>query len=355
MSALAAVLTDSHPARPGNPPFVLEADLRVEPGITVLFGPSGAGKSTLLAALIGARRPATGRVVLGDRVLFDAASGVNVPVRQRRIGIVFQDALLFPHLDARANVAFGIPPHERKDGAGRWLERVGAAHLASRRPGELSGGERQRVALARALAARPEALLLDEPFSALDAASREKLGGLLLELQREARLPFLHVTHDPAEALRLGEAMVALESGRVAGSGRPADLLAPGGAAASDSVNWLRGTVVSDGPDGARVDLGGVIVSVPAVRRAAGSSVVLALPAEEPILATGEVTGTSARNVLRGEVVSATESGNAVDVVVATPVPLRVRVTRSSGERASTEAGVRVFLLVKAFGFRVEG
>ena len=334
--------------------FRVECELRAEPGITVIVGESGAGKSTLLLALLGAHSPARGRIELGDRVLFDERLGLDLSVRARRIGIVFQDALLFPHLNARDNVAFGLRAGGRPED---WLERVGASAVATRKPADLSGGERQRVALARALAAGPEALLLDEPFSALHTAARESLGRLLVALQRESGVPFLHVTHDPGEALRLGGVTIALDGGRVVASGATGDVISGlrGRVAALGSDNWLRGTVVADDADGTRVDLGGTVVVTPRLHRSRGETIVLALPAEDVLLARGEIHGTSARNVLAGEVVSLEEVDDAIDVVVTTPVRLRARVTRAAVTELALTLGSRVWLLVKATAFRAAG
>jgi len=332
--------------------FRLEAAFSAPPGITTVVGVSGAGKSTLLMALLGDKTPSSGRIALGDRALFDAAIAMNLPVHERRIGIVFQDALLFQHLSARENVAFGL-----RGGGARpedWLDRVGASALATRRPAELSGGERQRVALARALAARPEALLLDEPFSALDPAARSALGALLVALQRETGVPFLHVTHDPGEALRVGDRTIALDRGRVVAEGRTVDVLSGslGGIGAIGSDNWLRGTVITDDRDGGRVDIGGTVVATARLHRSPGDIVVFHLPAEDVLLARGEIRGTSARNVLRGEVVSLDDSDDGVDVVVATPVHLRARVTRAAVSELALVRGAVVWLLVKATAFR---
>jgi len=334
--------------------FRLEAAFSAPPCITAVVGASGAGKSTLLHTLLGDMAGVRGRIALGERTIFDAATGIDVPVRRRRIGIVFQDALLFPHMSARDNVAFG-----RNGGvdAHAWLERVGAAALATRRPAEMSGGERQRVALARALAARPEALLLDEPFSALDPVARLTLGSLLIALQREAGVPFLHVTHDPGEALRLGDRALAMQAGRVVAEGATADVLSGslGRIEALGTDNWLRGTVVDDGPDGGRVDLGGTLVVTARLDRARDETVVLALPAEDVLLARGQIHGTSARNVLSGSVVSLEDADGAVDVTVATPFPIRARVTHAAAAELSLVRGSRVWLLIKASAFRVAG
>ncbi len=334
--------------------FRLEAAFSVPPGITTVVGVSGAGKSTLLLSLLGDKTPSSGRIALGERALFDASKAIDVPVHERRIGIVFQDALLFPHLNAKDNVGFGLAAG---GDANAWLERVGASALAARRPIDLSGGERQRVALARALAARPEALLLDEPFSALDPAARASLGTLLVALQRESGVPFVHVTHDPGEALRIGERTIALEGGRIIAEGRTSEVLSGrfGRIAAVGSDNWLRGAVLEDGPEGTRVDCGGTIVVTGRLHRSPGDTVVLMLPAEDVLLARGEIHGTSARNILVGRVVSLDQADDAVDVIVATPAELRARVTRAAVSELALAPGSRVWLLVKANAFRVAG
>jgi molybdate transport system ATP-binding protein len=339
MSTLAAHVTVIRGA------FRLEAALSASGGITTILGPSGAGKTTLLLALLGDIAPAAGVIELGGRTLFDADARTNVPVRERRIGIVFQDALLFPHLDARANVAFGA---RRADPPEPWLERVGASALAARRPKDLSGGERQRVARARARAARPKALLLDEPFSALDSTARTALGTLLVELQRQTHVPFLHVTHDPAEALRLSDTAIAIDGGRVVAEGPTSEILA-GKLLGAD--NWLKARVLEDG----LVDLGGTIVVTRLLGRAPGDTVVLALSADDVVIARGEIHGTSARNVIAGEVLALHDREGGIDVTVGTPVPLRAHVTRASVAALGLARGTRVWLLVKANAFRLEG
>lgn len=220
----------------------LELSLRLPAGVTVLFGPSGSGKSTCLSALAGLVRPDRGRIVLGGRTLFDRERGIDLAPRHRRVALVFQSLALFPHLDALANVAFGIPRGlgrgERRSVAQRWLERMRVGHLASRHPGTLSGGEAQRVALARALASTPSLLLLDEPFSALDAGLRRELwvevGGVVEELG----IPALLVTHDREDAGALATRIIHLRDGRVdsnpANPARPAS--ARSAAAARDHV-----------------------------------------------------------------------------------------------------------------------
>lgn len=202
------------------PSFPLQIALTVQNEVLVVLGPSGAGKTTLLQCLSGLQRPRAGEIVLNGRVLFSSAARVNLPPRQRRVGYVFQDYALFPHLTVEQNAAYGMKGR-RSGGLGlkEVLEMLRISHLARRYPGQISGGERQRTALARALLAGPELLLLDEPLSALDYETRREVRRELRSLQRRWGIPFILVTHDLEDAAALGDRVVRLEKGRVVGWG----------------------------------------------------------------------------------------------------------------------------------------
>lgn len=183
--------------------LALDVDIRTEAPIAALFAPSGTGKTTLLNMVAGLVRPDSGRIVVGGDTLFDAAAGVNLPPEQRRIGYVFQDRRLFPHLSVRANLLYGA----REGGAftlDQAADLLGLSSLLGRWPATLSGGEAQRAAIGRALLSSPRALLLDEPLSYLDRARREEVMGAIERLRDETRLPILYVTHDVTEIERLG-------------------------------------------------------------------------------------------------------------------------------------------------------
>lgn len=206
--------------------FSLEAEFSLHNPWTVIFGPSGAGKSTLLRFLAGLFTPDAGRITLAGRPLFDSESGIFLAPGKRSVGFVTQQAALFPHLTAHANVAFGInqlPPKERSVRVQEMLRLFGAEALADRKPNQLSGGERQRIALARALAPRPELLLLDEPLAALDDPSAEEILNRLLTLD----LQVIYVSHDLAEIWRIPAEVVLLENGRVTVTGPLQQVLAP--------------------------------------------------------------------------------------------------------------------------------
>jgi molybdate transport system ATP-binding protein len=189
---------------------------------TVIFGPSGAGKSLTLQALAGLLTPDAGRISFGDELLFDAAAGIDVPARRRGFGYLFQDYALFPKLNVRQNIAFGLSAGLRNPSAqvaqeavDRWLRAFELADVAAQRPDELSGGQRQRTALARALVHSPRALLLDEPFSALDPALRDRMRAELDELLQRIGIPLLMITHDPQDLDWFGDAALYLCDGAI--------------------------------------------------------------------------------------------------------------------------------------------
>jgi molybdate transport system ATP-binding protein len=186
--------------------------------VTVLFGPSGAGKTTILRALAGLDRPDAGAIAFDGETWFDAARGVHVRPQARRVGLLFQEYALFPHLSVEGNVAFGIagrPRAERRARVAELAASFGIGDLLRRRPAELSGGQRQRVALARALAPGPRLLLLDEPLSALDGPTREALRGELRQLLERTEAPAIVVTHDRADALALGHRLAVVVAGEI--------------------------------------------------------------------------------------------------------------------------------------------
>jgi molybdate transport system ATP-binding protein len=333
--------------------FELAADVAAAPGeVVALLGPNGAGKSTLLRAVAGLLRLDTGRLTLGDRVLDDPATGGFVEPRARRIGVVFQDHRLFPHLSALDNVAFGARSlgaerRAARRGAADWLERLGIGDLAGRRPRALSGGQAQRVALARALACDPVALLLDEPLAALDVQTRADVQGELRRHLADFAGPTLFVTHDAIEALLLADRIVVLEQGRVAQEGSPAEItrrpLTPY-VARLVGMNLYRGVAA-----GHRVDLdgGGALVTADA---ATGRVLVALRPAALTIHVTAPGPS-SARNVWPADIASLAPLGDRIRVTaqaerfghVAT-----VDVTAAAVADLALAPGRRVWLAAKA-------
>lgn len=214
--------------------FRLEVSFRTEGGVTALFGPSGAGKSLILRHVAGLARAERGRVVLDGRVLFDAEVDLHLPPRDRRVGLVFQEAALFPHLSVGANIAYGLRGLDRAARRERVRELLALVELdgwEERDPGSLSGGERQRVALARSLAPKPQLLLLDEPFAALDFRVRRELRASLRSLQRRTAVPVVLITHSLSDVRELSDGLVLVDRGRVVAQGETAGLLSDPGSA----------------------------------------------------------------------------------------------------------------------------
>jgi molybdate transport system ATP-binding protein len=191
-------------------------------GATALFGPSGAGKTSVVNMIAGLLTPDRGSILLDDTVLFDAAKGINVPPHQRRIGYVFQEGRLFPHLSVRQNLDYGRRMSGRPreaDEFERIAKLLDIGHLLDRRPGKLSGGERQRVAVGRALLMRPRLLLLDEPLASLDAGHKREILPYLIRLRDDGGIPIVYVSHAPAEVRRIATIVVRLDAGQVVATG----------------------------------------------------------------------------------------------------------------------------------------
>lgn len=208
--------------------FNLDIEFEARPGVTALYGPSGAGKTLTLDCIAGFATPDAGRIMLGDRILFDAEAKVNLPPQRRACGYVFQNYALFPHMTLRQNLAFAaqdLPRLERRRKIAGMLDTFALTDLAGRYPRELSGGQKQRGSIARALIAQPEILLLDEPARGLDAALKADLRSVIQQVRETIRIPILLVTHDLDECLALAEHAIVLESGSIVCEGKPVDLL----------------------------------------------------------------------------------------------------------------------------------
>jgi molybdate transport system ATP-binding protein len=325
--------------------FRLELTLGLGRETFALVGPSGAGKTTVLRAIAGLARPEHGRVVLDGEVLFDAAAGISLAPEERRVGFVFQDYALFPHMTVAQNVAYGS-----RNGAGDLLERFRIAHLAGAKPGELSGGERQRVGLARALARAPGVLLLDEPLSALDPHTRGALRLELKELLEMLDLPVLLVTHDFHDASVLADRVGVLAAGRVRQVGMPSQLIAaPADAfvAGFTGANVLAGRARpgTGGLTEVGLDGGGVVYSVD---DASGDVEVAIYPWDVSI--SRELPYDSALNHVSGPISSLVLIGNRARVQVGELVG---EVTTASAERLGLEEGEVVVASFKAAATRL--
>ena len=286
--------------------FDLDVSAECGSGITALFGPSGSGKSTTLNCVAGMLRPDQGEIALNGRTLFSSTGKVDLPPEKRRVGYVFQDGALFPHMTALDNIRYGFertPESARRISPDEAIVLLRLGPLLERRPAQLSGGEKQRVALARALAASPELLLLDEPMASLDSGLRGVVTVYLRRIKRDLGIPMLYVSHSITEVLALADRALLIKDGRITAFDRPSRLLLETAAGffheAGAADNLLDGVVSSiDGRGSGRVRVGGAEFVAPVGARQPGDAVVLSIGAAEIILATNRPEGLSARNVL---------------------------------------------------------
>ena len=333
--------------------FALNARFEAPPGLTVLFGRSGTGKTSIVNAVAGILKPREGRIVIGERVLFDSATGIDVPVPRRRIGYIFQDGRLFPHMSVRSNLLYGRP-RDATTPVDRMVELLGIGPLLDRRPGGLSGGEKARVAIGRALLREPELILADEPLAALDTARKAEILPHFERLRDEVSVPILYVSHSASEVARLATWVVALESGRVARQGGAREVLsdpevAPAGAREAGAV--LDARVERHHDDGlTELEAGGLPLFLPRVARPPGASLRVRIAASEVILSKDAPAGISSLNVLPGRVEAVrTGAGPGAMVVLGTPAGrVLARVTARSVAALGLRPGSACHALVKA-------
>jgi molybdate transport system ATP-binding protein len=331
-------------------------------GITALFGPSGCGKTTVLRALAGLER-AKGRVVLNGEAWQDDAGGVFVPTHRRAIGYVIQEAALFPHLDVRRNLLYGmrrIAPGQRRIGIDRALELLGIGHLLDRTPVSLSGGERQRVAMARALLTSPRLLLMDEPLAALDAARKNEILPYLERLPAELGMPIVYVTHSMDEVARLADHLVLMEAGRVRAAGPVHELLARTDlpiAGSDDGGVVLQARVLEHDPAFGltRIGADGAALWVGSVEQPLGSAVRARVLARDVSVARDVAADSSILNVLPVTLLGWQSDATAVLLSLAfghgavhPPGSLLARITRRSFEALQLRHGERLHAQVKA-------
>lgn len=345
------------------PGFRLAVDFQAPGGVTALFGRSGAGKTSVVEAVAGLLRPDRGRIAIGDDVLLDRAAGICVPPHRRRIGYVFQDGRLFPHLTVRSNLTYGRRFAGARGGPEmqRVVDLLGLGPLLERRPGGLSGGEGQRVAIGRALLAAPRMLLMDEPLSSLDEPRRAEILPYLERLRDETQVPILYVSHNLAEVARIATTVVALQDGRVVRTGPTAEVLSDPAAVPALGVraagSVLAGRVVAHHEDGlTEIAVSAGRLLLPRVSARVGADLRIRIAAQDVILSRQRPQGLSALNVLPATV-TAIHQGEGPGVAVALRSGsdiLLARVTRRSAHALELAPGAECYVVMKAVGVAPE-
>jgi len=337
--------------------FALDVSFEAPPGVTALFGRSGAGKSTVVNAVAGLLRPDRGRIAMDGTVLLDTNLGFALPPHRRRLGYVFQDGRLFPHLTVRQNLLYGrwFGPRGAGPDPGRIVDLLGIGALLDRRPGALSGGEKQRVAIGRAILSDPQMLLMDEPLAALDEGRKAEILPYLERLRDELGLPILYVSHSVAEVARLATTVVLLEAGRVVAVGPAAQLLSDPGVVPvmglREAGAMLTARLLGQDGDGlTRFETGGGPLWLPQVTAPVGAVLRLRILAQDVMLATERPRGISALNVLsaRVEDIRMGEGPGAIVRLRVGEDLLLARITRRSVGALELAPGKPVFAVLKA-------
>ncbi|WP_170751420.1 molybdenum ABC transporter ATP-binding protein [Ruegeria lacuscaerulensis] len=338
------------------PNIKLDLNFDAPSGVTVLFGRSGSGKTTVVNAVAGLLKPTSGRVAVDGWELFDTEKHLWLPPHKRRLGYVFQEGRLFPHLTVRQNLSYGrwfAPKGAPRENPDKVIEMLGIGHLLDRRPAGLSGGEKQRVAIGRALLASSRLILADEPLAALDDARKAEILPYFERLRDEVSVPILYVTHSAAEVARLATSVVALQDGKAVRHGPASEVLAdpsvaPAGIRAVGAVLQVR--VAKHHSDGlTELNAGGTSLFLPRIPHQIGDDLRIRIPAQEVILSNKRPEGLSALNMLEGTVdtIRAGEGPGAI-VSVKTPAgSVLARITRRSVDALGLQPGQLCYAVIK--------
>jgi molybdate transport system ATP-binding protein len=342
--------------------YQLRVDVSCQYAATAIFGPSGAGKTSLLNIIAGLLRPDQGEIVLDGEVLLSTERGISMPPEARRIGYVFQDDLLFPHLSVRQNLCYGrdlLAPSGRRFQLDRIVELLEIGQLLHRHPHGLSGGERQRVALGRALLASPRLLLMDEPLASLDQGLKSRIIPYLRHIRSDLGIPILYVSHSVAEILELTGQVIVLRQGQVVAHGdlfriahdpEVLPLVEECGLENALQVEVVEGDAAAGVT---RVSCCGHELEIPYCGLDRGQRLFVAVRAEDAVLSLNRPQGLSIRNAVPGQVLEVSRTGSTVLVYVDIGVRLAVKVTPEAAEQLKLQSGQQVFCLMKTHSMRL--
>ena len=321
----------------------------------VIFGPTGSGKTTFLDCIAGFQRPDSGHIEFNGDVFFSSSQSIDLTPDARRLGFVFQDANLFPHLNVLRNIEYGYkltPSSERRFHPEELLGMLELEHLADRSTTNLSGGERQRVALARALASSPRLLLLDEPFASMDVIFRGTLISQLRLISERFGIPMIYVTHSIAEVAAVADYVLVLQDGRLVAQGPPSMMWRDADVGILTDLNFfeniLEGTLIKESDDQlSSIDLGTSILRVPAIGKKVGTKVTFSIRASDIILSNEKIASLSEPSIIKGKVVGIYQQEDRVMVELDVGQTLVSEVTVGALERLDLSKGATVYLIVK--------
>ncbi len=338
--------------------FPLHVRFTAETGLTALFGRSGAGKTSLINLLAGLERPDGGRIEIDGHVLFDASEGVDLPPQKRRLGYVFQESRLFPHMSVLGNLSYGMrlrPASERHQDFHQVVDMLDLKPFLDRRPKTLSGGEKQRVAIGRALLASPRLLLMDEPLASLDAPRKNEILPFIERLRDEANLPIVYVSHALDEVIRLADTLVILSEGRAVASGSVEQIMSrldlrPLTGRYETGAVFSAAVAAQDDTFGlTELAFAGNRLLVPRLRMPEGTSLRVRIRARDVSLSLTPPADISVLNIFPGRIEEiGADGGPQADLLVDIGVPLIARVTRKSLHELDLKPGKKVYALVKA-------
>jgi len=338
--------------------FQLSANFTAGPGLMAIFGPSGCGKTSLINVLAGLHRPERGRVAVDGKTLFDSSNNVNLPPHRRRLGYVFQDSRLFPHLSVRSNLTYGtrwVAKPDRHQDFDRIVHLLNLAPLLARRPRTLSGGENQRVAIGRALLASPRLLLMDEPLASLDVVQKAEIMPFIERLRDELGIPIAFVSHSVEEVVRLADTLVILSEGNTVEYGPIEDVMSridlPQVAHLYEAGAAI--AVVVEGHDDVfdltRLSFAGRTLTVPRLPLPAGTRMRVRIRARDVALSLTRPEALSVLNVLEGRIAEIGDvCASQVDILVDVGCPVIARITRKSLHDLDLKPNQKIFALVKA-------
>jgi len=346
--------------------FELEINQQFSDGITGIFGPSGSGKTSLLQSLSGLTTPKRGRIVIGDKVVFDAKQKINVPVEKRNIGYVFQEGRLFPHMSVEKNLMYGFKIKGNKEiGFDEVVDMLGLAHILNSKPAQISGGERQRTALGRSLLSSPDILLLDEPFSAVDMSLRNQILPFILRIQKKVNIPILVVSHDIPDLLKLTETLFIMQKGKCLGHGEYYQLLKEPAIAdifrKGAIVNAIHMDVLNTNAETGLTLLGyklgnqEIIITCDKSKEIykEGQQIKIFINADDIALSTEKSSTISIQNQVMGTVKDIIRRGTSLLYIVDAGFKLVVEVTAESQSRMGIKLGSQVWCLFKSVAIDV--